>query len=279
MQNLSIGANIAWQIAAQEAAAARFQFIEAEHIFVGICSIEKALILTPEDSGLSPQARKALQKEIMGLQGIMENAGLDLTQLRRMVRKGVSRGSYEHTEKVIHRSPACKKMFERAYSIATPSDEVSCIHLFASILEMPGGAVSHELERTGVKPDLLLKYVLSEIKEQTDNKSKEDIPAESVTPFLNRYGRDLTQAARDGKLGPFIGRRNELLQLIQTLARSMKNNPVLVGEPGVGKTAIVEALAVRAVQGKDQQVLGGKRIVAGQSGGQIFIVDKSSIEL
>ena len=84
---------------------------------------------------------------------------------------------------------------------------------------------------------------------------------EKGTHFLDRYGRDLTQAAREGKLGPFVGRRQELLQIIQTLARRSKNNPVLVGEAGVGKTAVVEALAVRAAEGKDPQVLGGKRIV------------------
>jgi ATP-dependent Clp protease ATP-binding subunit ClpC len=84
---------------------------------------------------------------------------------------------------------------------------------------------------------------------------------EAPESYVERYGRDLTQAAREGKLGPFVGRRNELLQVIQTLARSMKNNPILVGEAGVGKTAIVEALAVRAVQGKDPQVLAGKRII------------------
>jgi ATP-dependent Clp protease ATP-binding subunit ClpC len=81
------------------------------------------------------------------------------------------------------------------------------------------------------------------------------------TPFLDQYGRDLTREAREGKLGPFIGRRKELLQVIQTIARRSKNNPVLVGEAGVGKTAIVEALAVRAAEGKDPQVLAGKRIV------------------
>ena len=85
--------------------------------------------------------------------------------------------------------------------------------------------------------------------------------AQEGTHYLDRYGRDLNQAAREGKLGPFIGRRQELLQIIQTLARSSKNNPVLVGEAGVGKTAVVEALAVRAVEGKDAQVLGGKRII------------------
>jgi len=82
-----------------------------------------------------------------------------------------------------------------------------------------------------------------------------------ATSYLNKYGRDLTQEAQEGKLGPFIGRRQELLQIIQTLARPSKNNPVLVGEAGVGKTAIVEALACRVVQGKDPHVLGGKRMI------------------
>ena len=85
--------------------------------------------------------------------------------------------------------------------------------------------------------------------------------AQKGTHYLDRYGRDLTQEARQDKLGPFIGRRQELLQVIQTLARRSKNNPVLVGEAGVGKTAIVEALAVRVVQGEDAQVLAGKRII------------------
>jgi ATP-dependent Clp protease ATP-binding subunit ClpC len=81
------------------------------------------------------------------------------------------------------------------------------------------------------------------------------------TPFFDRFGRDLTREAQEGKLGPVIGRRKEILQVIQTLARRSKNNPVLVGEAGVGKTAVVEAIAIRAAQGKDPQVLSGKRIV------------------
>ena len=83
----------------------------------------------------------------------------------------------------------------------------------------------------------------------------------SKTPTLDRYSRDLTRLAARGELGPVIGRRDELLQVLQTLARRSKNNPVLVGEAGVGKTAIVEALAIRAAAGKDEEVLGGKRIV------------------
>lgn len=262
MPTLSIGANIAWQVAATETSAARFQFIEAEQIFIGICSLEKVLMLNQEDSGLNPRAIKSLQAEHGALKDLMERQHLDITQLRRMVRKGVGTGRYEHTENVIHRSAACKMMFNRAFEIVFPSDEVSCLHLLASILEKPGSVVSSALGTAGVKPDILLRHVLERIEKQRPNdKAKDDIPVESSTPYLERYGRDLTQAARDGKLGPFVGRRNELLQVIQTLARSMKNNPALVGEAGVGKTAIVEALAVRAVQGKDAQALGGKRII------------------
>ena len=103
-----------------------------------------------------------------------------------------------------------------------------------------------------------MERVLSYISKKEPVQEKE---YDSATPYLDRYGRDLNKAAREGRLGPFVGRRNELLQVIQSLARSMKNNPVLVGEPGVGKTAVVEALAVRVVQGKDSQALGGKRII------------------
>ncbi len=254
MKDLSVGADLAWRIAAMEAGAARFQFIEAEHIFTGICSLEKVLKLSPEESGLNSQARKALQNEYAILQDLMENSGLNMTQLRRKMRQRLGTGKYEHTEKVIHRSEACKKIFNRAYELASSSEEISCLHLLAVILEKPGSNISYVLSESGISSDTLLKQVIVII----DKEYKAD---ESKTLYLNRYGRDLTQAAMEGRLGPFIGRRNELLQVIQTLARSMKNNPVLVGEAGVGKTAIVEALAIRAVQGKDPQVLADKRII------------------
>src|SRR3972149_9036080 len=166
MPTLSIGANIVWQIAAGEASDARFQFIEAEHIFIGICSIEKLLMLSPEDSGLNPRAIKSLQAEHDVLKDLMGRQHLDMTQLRRMMRKGVGTGSYEHTENVIHRSPACKKMFERACAIASPSEDTSCLHILAAILENPGNVVSHVLGAAGVKPDILLKHIIEQIEKQ-----------------------------------------------------------------------------------------------------------------
>ena len=193
---------------------------------------------------------------------------LNMTQLRRKMRQKLGTGNYKHTEKVIHRSDACKKMFNRAHELASSSEEISCLHLLAAILEKPGNNIVHVLSEINVKSDTFLKHVLACLSEK-EKPGQEFVKAgkikagadESDTPFLDRYGRDLTQAARDGKLGPFVGRRNELLHILQSLARSMKNNPVLVGEPGVGKTAVVEALAVRAVLGRDAQILKGKRII------------------
>ncbi|MBI4347001.1 MAG: ATP-dependent Clp protease ATP-binding subunit, partial [Elusimicrobia bacterium] len=102
--------------------------------------------------------------------------------------------------------------------------------------------------------------------ERRDGEPGEPEPSASGRSALERFGRDLTRLAKEGKLKPVIGRRKVLLQVLQTLARASKNNVVLVGEAGVGKTAIVEALAQRAAAGKDPQVLGGKRIVELQVG-------------
>lgn len=252
MKDLSIDANISWQLAAREAAAAKCQFIEKEHVFIGIFSLEKVLSLGQEGSELSPQDFSALQKEQDGLQTVMKKLNLDMTQLRRRMRKILGTGNYQHTEKVTHRSEKCKGMFARAYELAASSETVSVFHLLDAIMEEPG--------------DYILKALA--LDENGPNEMRRELHgvltrhgAKSATPLLDRFGRDLTAAAREGGLGPFIGRRNELLQVIQTLARSMKNNPVLVGEPGVGKTAVVEALAVRSVKGKNPQVLGNKRIV------------------
>src|SRR3989337_4332503 len=195
MPTLSIAANIAWQIAAAEASAARFQFIEAEHILIGICSLEKALMLSPEDLGLNPNTIKSLQAEYDVLKDLLGQQGLDMTQLRRTARKEAGAGSYKHTENVIHRSPACKMMFERACAIASPSEDTSCLHILAAILENPGNVVSHVLGAAGVKPDILLKHIIEQIEKQRlpDDKVTEGIPDEGNTPYLDRYGRDLTQ--------------------------------------------------------------------------------------
>ena len=84
----------------------------------------------------------------------------------------------------------------------------------------------------------------------------------SKTPVLDNFGRDLTQMAEEGKLDPIIGRDKEIERVAQVLSRRKKNNPVLIGEPGVGKTAIAEGLAARIIQRKVSRVLYDKRVIA-----------------
>src|SRR5437764_7385725 len=86
------------------------------------------------------------------------------------------------------------------------------------------------------------------------------------TPALNQFGRDLTQLAREAKLDPVIGREKEIERVIQVLSRRKKNNPVLIGEPGVGKTAIVEGLATKIVRGDGPETLKGKQIHTADTG-------------
>ena len=103
-------------------------------------------------------------------------------------------------------------------------------------------------------PDLVLQAVV-----QVHNKRKGD--SKSKTPVLDNFGRDLTKMAEDGKLDPIVGREKEIERVSQILSRRKKNNPILIGEPGVGKSAIAEGLALRIVQRKVSRVLFGKRVV------------------
>ncbi|MCO4814154.1 MAG: ATP-dependent Clp protease ATP-binding subunit [Flavobacteriales bacterium] len=109
--------------------------------------------------------------------------------------------------------------------------------------EFPGGAEAEGAGDSGVTP-----------RKTVDSKSK--------TPVLDNFGRDLTKMAEDGKLDPIVGRENEIERVSQILARRKKNNPILIGEPGVGKSAIAEGLALRIVQRKVSRILFGKRIVS-----------------
>jgi ATP-dependent Clp protease ATP-binding subunit ClpB len=157
-------------------------------------------------------------------------------------------------------SPALNQVFERAFEEAEKfKDEfVSTEHLLLAIAQQKHEPAGQLLDRAGASYDAILKALVSVRGTQRIT----DQNPESKYQALERYALDLTEMARKGKLDPVIGRDDEIRRVMQVLSRRTKNNPVLIGEPGVGKTAIVEGLAQRIVKGDIPDQLRNKRLVS-----------------
>lgn len=179
-------------------------------------------------------------------------------------------------------TPRAKKVLEHSFEEAQMLDQnfIGTEHILLGITSEDEGVAATILSNLGLTREIIRAAVLKEItsggalkakKEDSDEEEKEESPLmeartvrpkKSNTPILDEHSRDLTQLAREGKLDPVIGRENEIERLTQILARRTKNNPVLIGEPGVGKTAIVEGLAQKMAGGEIASVLYDKRLVS-----------------
>ncbi len=212
--------------------------IEPEHVLK---------IMLRQTEGIVLSVLKKMGVEIQAIQADVDAA---LNSLPRVSGAGMQ----------VYMSSTLNQVLEKAFAIADKmKDEyVSQEHLLLAILEASHTKAGQTLAAHGVNKDNLLQALVS----IRGNLRITDPNPEGKYQALEKYGRDLTSLAKSGKLDPVIGRDDEIRRVLQVLSRRTKNNPVLIGEPGVGKTAIVEGLAQRIVSGDIPETLKDRRIIA-----------------
>ena len=244
LDKLTIKAQDAVQDAQHIAEENRQQQIEPEHLLLALLNQEGGIVAP------------ILQKLGANPTEITSRVTADIGRMPQVT--GVSAGSSI--------GPRLQRAFEAAFHEAErlKDEYVSTEHMLIGIASEPGAA-GKTLASVGATRDAIYQAML----EVRGSQRVTDQNPEDKYQALERYGRDLTEEARKGKLDPVIGRDEEIRRVVQVLSRRTKNNPVLIGEPGVGKTAIVEGLAQRIIDGDIPEGLKNKRVVALDLGGLV----------
>src|SRR6266566_4928939 len=232
-------------LANQEAQRFNHEYIGTEHILLG---------LVKEGSGVGAN--------------VLKNLDVDLRKVRLEVEKLVKSGPDMVTMGKLPQTPRAKKVIEYAIEEARNLNHnyVGTEHLLLGLLREHDGVAAQVLMNLGLKLEEVREEVLNLLGAGVENEEpnapeKTGQKAKSKTPALDSFGRDLTELAREGQLDPVIGRKNEIERVIQILCRRQKNNPVLLGVAGVGKTAIVEGLAQMVISNSVPEILVDRRIV------------------
>jgi ATP-dependent Clp protease ATP-binding subunit ClpC len=225
-------------LAKEEARRLNHNFIGTEHLLLG---------LIREGGGVAV--------------AVLESLGVDLESVRVEVENLTSPSSDTLTIGDPQFTPSAKKVLELAAeeSQKLGHNYIGTEHLLLGLIQEGEGVAARALDNLGVSYEKSRDMVINLLGGTFPKFSKQT--KKSKTPALDAFGRDLTQMARDGKLDPVIGREDEIERVVQILSRRTKNNPVLIGEPGVGKTAIAEGLAQRIKDGNVPELLLDKRIV------------------
>lgn len=250
MLRFSPGAQKAVLIAQQEAKKLNHDYVGTEHLLLGLAKAEGEISYA-----------------------ILYNLGLDAPKIINAIEQLVGRGDGVSIPSEIPFTARSKRVLERSFEEAQILNSVfiNTEHLLLGLAAEQEGVGARILQNFNITEDLIRALVLKtiseqekEFKEEKGNKTLTNLEKKqetSSTPTLDEHSRDLTQLAREGKLDPVIGREEEIERLTQILARRTKNNPILIGDPGVGKTAIVEGLAQRMASGEIAEVLHNKRLV------------------
>ncbi len=223
-------------LAREEAERHHHEYLGTEHILLGMLKDGGGIAIT-----------------------VLQKAGLSVDQIRLEVERHLPRNANSLIVGEIPFTPKAKKVLEYAVEEARlmGHNYIGTEHLLLGLLKEKEGIAAKVLNNLGIRLVETREKILNLLQEPA-TKTKE----KSKTPALDEFGRDLTELAQVGKLDPVIGRENEIERVVQILCRRTKNNPVLIGEPGVGKTAIVEGLAQRIITKEVPQLLYDRRVVA-----------------